>query len=527
MSSSKDSNGKDFGSRYFNRVMMRNDINGNPVVVLKYSSNVGKLKAESEWYASAAKYPIIKKHILPSCVFEKATEEEPAHLTMPYVGKQTLADDFMSMDSSFQAKLFEVIDFIFYERGEGKRFDNHKRIESKQVADYLYYDKIIKRCQWLFDKDVADKLELCAFDFKVSGKRIYGEGAASLTAYDIFKFIKVSSEYLVSTLKPGVMHGDLCFSNVVTAPFGNGFMLIDPRGSFVNKAGDEVYTCLGDPRYDMAKLLHSFCDFYDFVKADRFSILKCTKGGIYDPCKLMITLDINAEESFRDFYSPIFMKVANRIAVFGHLNMFDLMYIRAGLFLSMLPLHKDRPMHQHAFFVIAASLVKSSIDNLKREGLWDGVDYHEEYDMLCKVHSITKQVTRATIVKVDDEKPAQEPLRICFDIDGVICNVKKKHESYDDCVPNKEVIKIINELHDAGHTIIINTARSMQSHGQCVGGAIKAVGMITLQQLGRWGVKYDEIYFGKPNAHITIDDRCLRFDGKLTKEEILCAARQR
>ena len=37
------------------------------------------------------------------------------------------------------------------------------------------------------------------------------------------------------------------------------------------------------------------------------------------------------------------------------------------------------------------------------------------------------------------------------------------------------------------------------------------VGAITLQWLERYGVEYDEIYFGKPWADIYIDDNAFRF----------------
>ena len=38
-------------------------------------------------------------------------------------------------------------------------------------------------------------------------------------------------------------------------------------------------------------------------------------------------------------------------------------------------------------------------------------------------------------------------------------------------------------------------------------------GPATLEWLARHGVEYDEIYFGKPYAHLYIDDNALRFTG--------------
>jgi hypothetical protein len=60
------------------------------------------------------------------------------------------------------------------------------------------------------------------------------------------------------------------------------------------------------------------------------------------------------------------------------------------------------------------------------------------------------------------------------------------------------------------------------------GAMMKRVGRVTLDWLEHHGVVYDEIYFGKPNAHLTIDDRCLRFEGwsSLTLEKIHSLAKE-
>jgi hypothetical protein len=55
------------------------------------------------------------------------------------------------------------------------------------------------------------------------------------------------------------------------------------------------------------------------------------------------------------------------------------------------------------------------------------------------------------------------------------------------------------------------TARNMGSTGHNIGKAMKNVGKITLDWLEKNSIEYDEIFFGKPNADITIDDRVLPF----------------
>ncbi len=81
---------------------------------------------------------------------------------------------------------------------------------------------------------------------------------------------------------------------------------------------------------------------------------------------------------------------------------------------------------------------------------------------------------------------------------------------------------MIDALRESGHTIIIYTARNMKTQGHNVGKVLKNVGKITLDWLDRHGIVYDEIFFGKPNADITIDDRVIQFeDWSLLSEEIL------
>lgn len=102
-------------------------------------------------------------------------------------------------------------------------------------------------------------------------------------------------------------------------------------------------------------------------------------------------------------------------------------------------------------------------------------------------------------------------LRICIDLDGTLCEIRKDGQSYADVEVKKGAAEKIKELHNAGHTIVINTARNMGSTGHNVGKALKNVGKVTFEWLEKNGIEYDEIFFGKPNADITIDDRVLRF----------------
>ena len=103
-------------------------------------------------------------------------------------------------------------------------------------------------------------------------------------------------------------------------------------------------------------------------------------------------------------------------------------------------------------------------------------------------------------------------MRIVFDLDGVICELKKPNESYGEVKPKLDVIKLVNELHSNGDHIIIHTGRHMRTCNGNVDEVIKKVGKITKDWLKKNNVKYDELIFGKPHADMYIDDLGLSFD---------------
>jgi CMP-N,N'-diacetyllegionaminic acid synthase len=93
--------------------------------------------------------------------------------------------------------------------------------------------------------------------------------------------------------------------------------------------------------------------------------------------------------------------------------------------------------------------------------------------------------------------------RFVFDIDGVIAKIEKDN-NYALAEPNLPMIEIINRLHQMGNRIILLTAR----------GYVTGIDWsdTTKKQLKQWGLQYDELYFGKPNADYYIDDKMLSID---------------
>ena len=130
----------------------------------------------------------------------------------------------------------------------------------------------------------------------------------------------------------GVMHGDFCFSNLLFDFRRRRIKVLDPRGYVGGYRG-----VFGDTRYDLGKLYHSVGGRYDFII-----------GGFFDaqrdgPRSLRFELPDTPlhgeiEQAFADDLcggDPARLQLAAAISVV--------------LFLSMLPLHYDRPDRQLAF----------------------------------------------------------------------------------------------------------------------------------------------------------------------------------
>jgi len=102
-------------------------------------------------------------------------------------------------------------------------------------------------------------------------------------------------------------------------------------------------------------------------------------------------------------------------------------------------------------------------------------------------------------------------MRIVIDLDGTICPVRQEGELYANLLPHEGAVEKLKELKNNGHYLIIQTARNMATCNSNVGKVLKNIGLITLEWLAKHDVTYDEIFFGKPNADLYIDDRALRY----------------
>lgn len=85
---------------------------------------------------------------------------------------------------------------------------------------------------------------------------------------------------------------------------------------------------------------------------------------------------------------------------------------------------------------------------------------------------------------------------LIFDIDGTICT---QEDDYSNAKPIQEVIDKLNKKFDEGYHIVLFTARGTETGIDW--------SAVTKEQMDRWGVKYHDLYFGKPAGLKYIDDK--------------------
>ena len=102
--------------------------------------------------------------------------------------------------------------------------------------------------------------------------------------------------------------------------------------------------------------------------------------------------------------------------------------------------------------------------------------------------------------------------RFCFDLDGVLCKTKKNY--YENSIPIKPAIKIVNKLYDRGNYILIYTSRYMGRSKDNARLAKKKGYKLTYNQLKKWKVKYNKLLMGKPSYDFLVDDKAIGFNKK-------------
>lgn len=318
---------KSISGRSFNSFFLNND------GVIEKSSSYEKLKTEIHWLEEIEKTEL--KKYMPR-FFGSTIENNSIKYKTQYINTQTLAQYFC---------FYPVADgnwnYIFSQLVEtAKEFWSHKPQITKKEASELTKKMLIEKTYARIEK--WDRQDILANEkVTINGKEYFGaKKCLELLKTDINEIIKSSKDYF------SILHGDMCFSNILYAPENTSFKFIDPRGEFGKPS---IY---GDLRYDLAKFRHCYHGLYDYLIA-----------------KLYRVNEINSASFEFEFLTDqiVDYKIFDEVLKKEGYNVDDIELIEGLLFVSMIPLHADDKNRQLAQYIISLQCLNNQINKRGRK----------------------------------------------------------------------------------------------------------------------------------------------------------------
>ncbi len=306
-----------FDARFFN------SLKGDEYTVVKSSNNVDKLRKEYKYFTLLP--PEMKQWY--GTVFDYREEGGSASYSMERYHMTDLALRYVhgAIDEDEFRDLMEIIFHFIKIRKQTEVSDEEYEAEAVR----LYIGKVEERTETL--KTLAGYEEIKSY-IELGTK--YNDIDEIVKRYKLL-YGKITQKRKFLKVKV-VGHGDLCFSNILYNNSAGLLKLIDPKG-----AADEEGMYM-NPFYDIAKLSHSICGSYDYFNSEQYEISVGTD--------MKLSLKIDADN---DRYIRIFKEYLDK-------NDLDYRLIRlyeASLFLSMLPLHIDRPKKVLGFILNAIRIM--------------------------------------------------------------------------------------------------------------------------------------------------------------------------
>ena len=314
-------------AREFNHIRIDKDRG----ILTKTSDDVDKFIGEIKWYL---KLPADVEYVRPRIFNYSLAYTEP-YVSMEYYSYHTVHELFLYGDltKSQWTDIFKRIRFVCQDFMRYSVKDN--RI--KPALEDMYLKKTLQR----FDK-LRKNDKFGAFFEKsitINGRRYK---PLNLVAKVLNECIPILL-YDVDTFH--IIHGDLCFANIMVDSNFSFIKVIDPRGKF---GSFDIY---GDTRYELAKLFHSVDGKYDFIIKDLFTL-------DYDLDAAKIEYSINDRVRDYDLYK-LFVDVFND-EIGADINKIEL--IEALLFLSMIPLHGESINHQLVMLGTGLDILNRVVD---------------------------------------------------------------------------------------------------------------------------------------------------------------------
>ena len=307
-----------------------NDLKINYRSVIKSSkSKSKKIYAEGNWFFEL---PLSLRIYTPALLeISKGNQNFiEARYSLEYLYLLPLNDLFVfcRLDESSWDLIFKG---LFHMLSDFSNF-KLKKVTDSHLAQFndLYLKKTIKRLESFSNQS---SYSLSNNNFKIGSD-----------IYSLRDIAEISAGFIspVSKKDISIIHGDLCFSNILFDNRVGSIKCIDPRG--MSPSGElSIY---GDKRYDIAKVYHSVFGLYDLIIANRYEMRDSLMGTD-------ISFSINEE-----FHSKLLDNFRKTVLFPLGYNEKEILAITIHLFLSMIPLHDDRPNHQYAFIANAWRLFK-------------------------------------------------------------------------------------------------------------------------------------------------------------------------
>jgi NDP-sugar pyrophosphorylase family protein len=307
--------------RAFNEISIDSQIG----VFSKKSSLEQKFRDEINYY----KLLPPKLSVLFPRVVESSIDRDQLYLSLEYYGYPTLTE--LWLYENLHPAIWEQILSHLHQIIVGPMAEFKRDIPD---MDYrrMYLDKTRERTASIESDSPLGRLVHAP-----GGIRVNGIACPSLG--EVMSLIESVLPEMLTDGKQGVIHGDMCFSNVLYDLRSRICKFIDPRGSFGQPG---IY---GDQKYDVAKLYHSVVGLYDFIVNDLFSLRVNNTS---------VSLDVHSRDEHKkaqELFSTIFFSDFDR----RHVQL-----ITGLLFISMPALHYDVPQRQLAMYSTGMHLIALS-----------------------------------------------------------------------------------------------------------------------------------------------------------------------
>jgi len=302
-------------------------------ILKKRSENKEKLVNEIRWYL---RIPNKLQYLLPR-VYDYSLDLTDPYVSMEYYGYHTLHESLVFGDlplvkwqAIFQKLLFAINDM-------GKFTVTGERIQFEAALRDIYLQKTFDRLDMM--RNEPDFHSFFENTITINGKEY-----RSLNEY--LKMLPQLIEKLVVYTFTGqfnIIHGDLCFANILIEDTYDFIRVIDPRGKF------GTFDIYGDARYELAKLMHTLEGKYDFIIEDMFDI---------DVIGNTIEYHVHKQiDNITNVFLDVFRESIDNIQA--------VRLIEATLFLSMIPLHSDYKQRQFAMLATGVMLLEQVIREIE------------------------------------------------------------------------------------------------------------------------------------------------------------------